>query len=137
MVKREITDTFHFLGRKPVETMPYYFSKADVMLVSLTATELFSITIPSKVQSYLASGKPILAALNGEGAEVVTSWKAGLSCSASSPQLLVETVEKMSKMSKEELELMGKNAYKCYISEFEREKLISILEKEFEQLSYS
>jgi len=45
-----------FLGRKPVETMPYYYSKADVMLMSLTNTDLFSITVPSKLQTYLAAG---------------------------------------------------------------------------------
>jgi hypothetical protein len=57
--------------------MPYYYSQADVMLVSLTDTFLFSITIPSKVQTYLASRKPILASLNGEGASIIEEWKAG------------------------------------------------------------
>lgn len=132
---RGLEKTFHFLGRKPIETMPYYFSKSDIMLVTLTDTELFSITIPSKVQSYLASGKPILAALNGEGAEVVTKWKAGLSCPASSPKELAETVKRFSELSKPELEEMGRNATACYLSEFEREKLVTILENDFKGLS--
>lgn len=129
--KRNIENTFHFLGRKPVESMPYYYSKADVMLASLTDTELFSITIPAKVQSYLASGKPILASINGEGGQIVDEWKAGYSCPATQPKRLAETIEKMAALSKDNLDQMGKNALACYRSEFEREKLISSLIEEF------
>ncbi len=134
VTQKSLQQTFHFLGKKPIESMPYYYSRADVMLVSLTDTELFSITIPSKVQTYLASGKPILASLNGEGAEIINEWKAGLSCPATNPVALAATIEKMSKLSKAELDQMGKNAYQCYQTEFEREKLISILEQEFQDL---
>ena len=134
IIHHGLQKTFNFLGRKPIESMPYYYSKADAMLVSLTDTELFSITIPSKVQTYLASGKPIIAALNGEGAQIINEWKAGLSCPATNPLELAKTIEKMSLLSKEELEQMGKNSFACYKSEFEREKLIGILEAEFQTL---
>ncbi|MBC7428162.1 MAG: glycosyltransferase family 4 protein [Bacteriovorax sp.] len=132
--KENIQNNFHFLGRKPIESMPYYYSKADVMLMSLTDSDLFSITVPSKLQSYLASGKPILASMNGEGADIVREYKAGLACPATNPKILSETVLKMSQLPKEELRTMGENAFKCYQSEFEREKLISILEEEFKKL---
>jgi len=134
---RGLQKSFHFLGRKPIESMPYYYSKADAMLVSLTDTELFAITIPSKVQTYLASGKPIIASLNGEGAEIVNDWKAGMSCSATNPSALSDLIYKMSNLPKEELSQMGENSFQCYKSEFEREKLISILEEEFLSLSYT
>lgn len=134
--KNNLKNNFIFLGRKPVEMMPNYYSKADVMLMSLTDTDLFSITVPSKLQSYLASGKPILASMNGEGAEIVSEWKAGLTCKASSPQLLAETILSMSRLPKAQLDEMGKNAFKCYSSEFEREKLISLLENEFSTTQY-
>ncbi len=126
---------FHFLGRKPVETMPYYFKKADVMLMSLTNTALFSITVPSKLQSYLAAGKPVLASLNGEGADIVREANAGYTCPAGNPKLLAETILKMSLLTKDELNLLGENAFKCYQTEFEREKLISQLEEEFKKIS--
>ncbi|MBC7430354.1 MAG: glycosyltransferase family 4 protein [Bacteriovorax sp.] len=133
---RHLEKTFHFLGRKPIESMPAYYSQSDVLLVSLTDTELFSITIPSKVQTYLASGKPILAALNGEGAKIVDEWKAGYSCPATNPKALADTIVKMSKLSKEDLNQLGVNAYNCYKSEFEREKLISSLEQDLKSLQY-
>lgn len=129
--KNNLKNNFIFLGRKPVEMMPNYYSKADVMLMSLTNTDLFSITVPSKLQSYLASAKPVLASMNGEGAEIVKEWNAGMTCPATEPKLLAETILLMSQLSKEQLDQMGKNAFNCYQSEFEREKLISLLEDEF------
>ena len=134
--KHNLKDNFIFLGRKPVEMMPNYYSKADVMLMSLTDTDLFSITVPSKLQSYLASGKPILASINGEGADIVNEWKAGMSCPATNPQMLAKTILMMSKLSAGELAVLSDNARKCYKTEFEREKLISILENEFEKIQY-
>jgi glycosyltransferase involved in cell wall biosynthesis len=133
-VKKNELENFHFLGRKPVETMPYYFSKADVMLMSLTNTDLFSITVPSKLQSYLAAKKPVLASMNGEGAAIVDEFKAGMTCPAGRPEMLAETILKMSKLPAEQLLEMGSNAYKCYLSEFEREKLITQLEEVFRKV---
>ena len=62
--------TVHLLGRHPVEKMPGFFSHADALLVSLKRDPVFSSTIPSKIQSYLASGRPIIAMLDGEGAKL-------------------------------------------------------------------
>lgn len=135
VIKKELSATFHFLGKKPVEMMPFYFNKADVLLVSLTDTPLFSITVPAKVQAYLASGKPILASLNGEGAQIIDEWKSGRTCQASNPEMLAKTIEEMSLMSVDELNKMGENGKKCYLMEFEREKLINILEDEFRKLT--
>jgi len=134
IVKLGLTSTFHFLGRKPVESMPYYYSKASAMLMSLTNTDLFSITLPSKLQSYLASGKPVLASMNGEGAQIIDDWKAGMTCEASNPELLAQTIMKMAQLGSEEIKIMGDNARTCYLQEFEREQLITKLEDIFRNL---
>ncbi len=136
VIKQGLSDNFIFLGRKPIDLMPEYYSKADVMLMSLTNTDLFSITVPAKLQPYLASKKPILASLNGEGAEVVLKANAGMACPAGNPHRLAETVLAMSKLSTAELNLMSENALKCYKNEFEREKLITALENEFKSVSF-
>lgn len=133
--KNNLSENFIFLGRKPLELMPEYYSKADVMLMSLTNTDLFSITVPSKLQSYLASGKPILASMNGEGAEIVKNANAGVSVDAGNPEELSKAILALSKMSKSELENLGFNAKKCYDEQFEREMLISFLESEFSKVS--
>ncbi len=51
--------------------MPRFFALADALLVTLKPEPIFALTIPSKVQAYLACGRPIVAALDGEGARVV------------------------------------------------------------------
>ncbi|HXH73900.1 MAG TPA: glycosyltransferase family 4 protein [Bacteriovoracaceae bacterium] len=134
VLKLKLQNTFIFLGKKPVETMPYYFSHADVMLVSLTDTKLFSITVPAKIQAYLASGKPILASLNGEGADIIRQWNSGMTCTPTNPKQLAQKIEEMSLLSIDALKLMGENARRCYLSEFERDKLISILVQEMKEL---
>ncbi|MDH4467717.1 MAG: glycosyltransferase family 4 protein [Bacteriovoracaceae bacterium] len=131
VAKLNLSNHFHFMGRKPVDSMPYYYNNAEVLLVSLTNDDLFSVTIPCKLQSYLASGKAVLASLNGEGAKIVNDWDAGMSCPASHPEKLAEVILAMSKLSPERLKEFGKNALNCYQQEFERTKLISILESEF------
>ena len=59
--RRHLGATVHLPGPRPIETMPLYYAAADALLVSLKREPIFALTIPSKVQSYLACGKPILA----------------------------------------------------------------------------
>ena len=60
-----LKDTVHLLGHRPVETMPRYFALADAMLVTMLRDPVFALTVPSKVQSYLACAKPIISAADG------------------------------------------------------------------------
>ncbi len=133
--KNKIQENFIFLGRKPIDEMPEYYSTADVMLMSLTNTDLFSITVPAKLQPYMASGKPILASMNGEGADIVREANAGIAVDAGKPRELADAILKFSQMPKDQLIRMGENAKKYYEQEFERETLISRLEAEFLKVS--
>jgi colanic acid biosynthesis glycosyl transferase WcaI len=121
--------TFIFLGSKPIETMPNYYSRADVMLLSLTNTDLFGITVPAKFQTYLASGKPVLASVNGEVARIVDEYGAGISVPAGEPKLLADAILKFKNASSEELNQMGVNAKRCHAENYERERQIELLER--------
>ena len=116
--------TVKFLGRYPVTDMPKFFAQADVMLVSLTNQFIFSLTIPSKTQAYMASGKPILTMLNGAGNGVVEEAKCGLTANSEDYQKLAENVKKMYAMNKEELDEMGNNAKAYYDKYFEKDMII-------------
>lgn len=116
------------LGRYPLERMPSFFKHADALLVSLKNEPVFALTIPGKVQSYLAAGIPIVAMLNGEGAQVVSDAHAGFSCPAGDTEGLARIVLKLSMMSKEELQVMGDNGIEFSLREFSREKLVDRLE---------
>ncbi len=125
--KRKLSDTVHCLGRYPVEMMPQFFSYADVMLVSLTKDPIFSSTIPAKIQSYMACGKPIIAALDGIGAEVVIKAKAGMVSEAENADKLSHVVVEMASMHQTKLAEMGRNALSYYNSNFDRKMLLNRL----------
>jgi colanic acid biosynthesis glycosyl transferase WcaI len=72
--------------------MPSFFRSADALLVSLKREPIFAMTIPGKVQSYLAAGIPILAMLDGEGARVIEELGAGLVCPAGDGNALAERI---------------------------------------------
>ena len=69
-------------GRFPVEAMPGIFAQSSALLVTLARNPIMSLTIPSKLQAYLAAGRPVIGALDGEGARVVVESGAGLACPA-------------------------------------------------------
>jgi glycosyltransferase involved in cell wall biosynthesis len=112
--------------------MPSFYACSDVLVASLKKENIFELTIPSKIQSYLACAKPILASLDGEGARIVEESGAGLSSPAEDAELLALQAEKMFRMNGEQREEMGKNAIKYFKKEFERdmllEKLVTILQ---------
>lgn len=134
--ERGLTETVHLLGRHPVELMPRFFSIADVMLVTLKKEYIFSLTIPSKVQSYLACAKPIIAALDGEGARVIEESGAGVTCSAENPQALAEAVLKMYRLTEADLHDIGLRGRRYFEQHFERTVLLERLNnwiKEFQK----
>ena len=122
------------LGSFPLEKMPEFYANADAMLFSLKDDDAFSITIPAKVQTYLACGKPILAMINGEGGKVVFEANAGLVCQAESPIELSENILRMKSMKAEELFDMGINARRYYNENFERSYLFDKAESIFEEM---
>lgn len=124
------------LGRYPVERMPSFFKHADALLVSLKDEPIFALTIPGKLQSYLAAGIPVLAMLNGEGAEVVAKCGAGLTCRAGDHKALSEAVLKLSDMSIDERSDMGMKGVALSKNEFGREKLIGQLEVWLENIRF-
>jgi glycosyltransferase involved in cell wall biosynthesis len=126
--RRGLARCVHLLGRHPVESMPAWFAHADVMLVTLKRDPIFALTIPSKVQSYMACGRPILAALEGEGAHVVEEARAGLVVPPEEPSALASAVLKMYRMPRGERERMGERGRAYFLREFEREMLLARLD---------
>jgi glycosyltransferase involved in cell wall biosynthesis len=87
------------------------------------------MTIPGKLQSYLAAGMPIIAALNGEGADVVRSANAGFTCPAGNADGLAEIVLKMAELPFSERQIMGKNGLEYSNREFDRRIVLDMVEK--------
>ena len=103
-----------FLGRKPVTEIGSILRLADVLLVHLRNDPLFEITVPSKTQAYLATGKPILIGVKGDAARLVEDANAGLSCEPENSQSIAGTVKKLYEMDRDRLNQMGNNAMNYY-----------------------
>jgi len=123
-----LTKSVYLLGKRPFEAMPRYFSLADVLLVNLKNESIFRLTIPSKIQAYLACAKPIIAALDGEGARIIKEAGAGLICMTENPDALANTVLEMYNKSQYERKKMGENGRNYFNAHFESEMLLDRLE---------
>lgn len=127
-VKSRQLDKVYVLGRRDMQSMPAYFSLADVMLVTLRDDPVMATTIPGKVQSYLACGKPIVAALNGSGQAVIQESGAGFCVASGDVEGFAKAVLKMSELAPEQHETMGEKAREYYLENFDREYLVEQLE---------
>jgi glycosyltransferase involved in cell wall biosynthesis len=98
-------------------------------LVSLKDDPIFNLTVPAKVQAYMSSGKPIIAMLNGEGAETIIEANCGFAVPAGNSDKLAEIINQASQMTKEHLLSLGENGKKFYETHYKMEECISNLEK--------
>lgn len=130
--KRNLSDTFFLLGRYPLEEMPYFFSLADIMLLTLKDEHIFSLTIPSKVQSYLAFGKPIASMINGIGNKVINDANCGYTANAGNAEKLAENIIEAYNTPKETLVELGLNGKAYYMKDFEKGAIIDKLVRVFE-----
>ena len=119
---------FNFMGSFPPTEMPKFFSHADALLVSLKKDKIFSLTIPAKIQSYLACGKPIIASIDGEGAKIVNDAKCGVTSPAEDSKALSNIIKELMALEKSTLNEMGNNARAYYEKEFDRNYLLKRLE---------
>jgi len=126
--KRGLEEVFHFMGRFPLEMMPVFFSAADALLVTLRKEPIFALTIPSKIQSYLACGKPVVAALDGEGASIIENAGAGYTCPAGAPDALAAAILSMYQITAFERAEMGERGCSFYRKHFDRNMLIDRLD---------
>ncbi|MCR4824236.1 MAG: glycosyltransferase family 4 protein [Bacteroidales bacterium] len=119
----------HFLGRFPAATMPAFFAQADLLLVTLKDELIFNLTLPAKVQSYMAAGKPIVAMMNGEGPRVIAQAGCGMSAPAGDARALSDVILQMKSMDGTELAAMGTRGQAFCETHFKLERCIDHLEQ--------
>jgi glycosyltransferase involved in cell wall biosynthesis len=117
----------HLLGRFPANAMPHLLSKASVLLATLADRPIFSLTVPNKIQAYMAVGKPIIACLNGEGARLVKEADAGLAVAAEDGAGLAAAILDLYYRPIGELETFGSNAKNYYHRNFHHDILVEQL----------
>ena len=108
--------------------MPAYYAMADAMLVTLTGDPFIGLTLPAKVQTYMAAGKPVIASANGEIPRVIRESGCGYCAAAEDPQALAEAVLRF--LADTDKERLGRNAKEYYETHFSRSMYMSKLERE-------
>lgn len=126
-----------FLKRRPISEIGTVLSLGDVLLVHLKNDPLFSITIPSKTQAYMAAGRPILIGVKGDAADLVTKAKAGLVCEPENPNSIAEAIRRFLAMSQVERDAMGANGRRFYEQQLSSTIGIKRFERIFESLAKS
>lgn len=114
-----------FYGRKPVSEMPEFYAKADALLVTLKADPVLSLTLPGKVQSCMAAGKPIIGAVDGETARVIAQAQCGYCGRAEDADQLAENILRLADA---DMIRMGQNARHYYETQFNKQGFIDTLE---------
>lgn len=118
------TDNVIFYGQRPLEDMPGLYKIADAMLVTLEDKPYANMTIPGKVQSYMAAGKPIIGAINGSCANFIINNDIGYTCKSNDSMALCELLVKQ---NIKELKRLGDRAREVYFRKYSKKAFINHL----------
>lgn len=123
-----------FHGRHPLEEMPSYYAMSDAMIATFSDMPVLGYTLPRKIQSYMAAGKPVIASSVGESKRVIDDALCGFCCEAQDARALAEACKSFGALPPDERAAMGQNARAYYEEHFSREHFFFILEDELQRL---
>lgn len=122
-----LQDVVYMMGRYPLEYMPSFFNKADALFLSLKDEYIFSLTTPAKLQAYMASGKPVVAMINGEARNLIEEAGCGLSCPSGDHAAFAECVMTLKNMAQPQRNVMGDNGLQYFNRYFNKDRCIDAL----------
>lgn len=126
--RANLQEWFHFVDPVPATEIPEILAGSDFSFVSLQKNDIFSMTIPAKLQSSMACGKPILLSANGEVADIVKEAKCGFVGEGGNLNDIINNLIIISNLSSDEIKRLGENSRKYFEKEYEKEKLLSIMD---------
>ena len=126
---KHLQHAFIFCGSHPPEDMPKWTTAADVLFAALSKSANLGLTVPAKITSYFAAGKPMLVAADGEAARAAQESGAALVSPASNPEQLAANILALYHMPPQQREQMGKNGFSTYQTHYSREKLLHQLQE--------
>lgn len=129
--KRQVQEMFCLIGRKSAERIPELLSACDVAFLSFMETKLFEMTIPAKLQSYMACGMPVIAAASGETKRVIEEAKCGWCSPSGDEKALVHSIDMMLQEDTKNLRRLGNNARQYFEKNFRKELLMNEINRYF------
>lgn len=131
--KLDIKDSVEFYGQRPQDEMPSFYKKADACIVSLKADNKIGLTLPAKVQGYMAAGKPILGMINGSCKKVIDEAKCGYCVEASDVDGFKDAIIKFAR-ERNNYKQYGDNARNYFLLNFRKDIHVSAVEEELERI---
>lgn len=126
-----LKDMFNFIPKQPAIRIPEFLAASDAAFLSLNDSPLFAMTIPAKLQSYMACGIPTIASATGETEKIIKESNSGLCSLPGDVEELANNIIRLSEMSKEELEKLGSNAREYYEAHFNKQLLLDKIDRYF------
>ena len=123
-----------FHGRYPIETMPAYYAKADAMVATFADSPVLGLTLPRKIQSYMAAGKPVIGTVTGEAMRVLGEADCGFCCEAENVEGLVDCCRRMALASSGERARYGESARRYCAEHYSRDSFFETLTEALEAL---
>lgn len=124
-----VAEWFTFEGRRPAEQIPAYHTMADALFAALSASDDVGLTVPAKIASYFAAGRPCLVSVSGEAARVVLESGAGLASEAGDADELYQNLLALASLPTAARARMGKAGFRYYQAHFRRAPLLQKLEQ--------
>lgn len=125
--RRGAEDLVTFWGSVAPTEIPAFCAVADGLVCPLADSPDLGMTVPAKLASYMASGKPVLASITGEGARAVEQADCGFASGAGDAQALAENILALRAMPAEDRQRLGRNAFAWYQSHYQRSQLLDKL----------
>ena len=120
-------DAVTFYGSVPATDIPKFTALADALIVCLSDSPDLGLTVPAKVASYMAAGKPVLASMDGAGNAAVAA-AGGLSSPACDAAALADNLLALTRMGAAQRAAMGQIAKEYYLAHYRRSELLRKLE---------
>lgn len=126
-----VSDMFNFIEKQPAIRIPEIMAANDAAFLCLAKSPLFAMTIPAKLQSYLACGIPIIAVAEGETHQIIVASNSGVCCPPGDAKSLSDLIIEISNKSQEELDQLGENARNYYDLNFLKSELLNKMDSYF------
>lgn len=126
---KSLSEYFNFITRKPAEEIPKYLAWSDAALITLSRSEVFSMTIPAKTQSCLACAIPIIVSADGEVQDIIKNAECGFYGDAGDAIKLADNIKEFLRLTQEQKQKLAENAIAYYHRNFSKRMLMDQMEE--------
>lgn len=131
-----VDDLIKLVGRHPTRKMPDFYALADAMIVSLKDTEIFRLTVPYKLQTYMGAGKPVIGSISGETKRIIEQANMGYCAEAEDLDGFCDAVGQFALLTTEQRKSLSLNARNYFDEHYNSEKVFDDLEKKLRSVAH-